>query len=370
MKKILYVTNISRTVNTFFIPHMNMLVENGYSVECACRLKGEHPLDQNRLNNTIIFHDVPFTRNPLDLSNIRAFRQLYKLQKEKRYDSIHVHTPIAALYTRLLKIFFKDVNMIYTAHGYHFYKGSSKLSWIVFYNLEKWLSKYTDKLITINLEDYENSKKFKCKELLKINGVGVETDKYTIISYEKRLKAREGIGLSEDDFVLIMVGEHNKNKNQIQLIKAIEVLEKEYPKIKAILIGDGELINKNRDYIKNHNIKNVKILGFRKDVIELINASDVLCSFSYREGLPKNIIEGLSCAKVILGTRVRGTRDLIEEGINGYCVKLQEYDETVEAIKKLYKIEKKVFEKMQQNSRKKSIEYDMKNILKILKDIY
>ena len=86
MKKILYVTNISRTVNTFFIPHMNMLAENGYSVECACRLKDQHPLDKDRLKEEIVFHDVPFTRNPLNFSNIIAFKKLYKLQKEKKYN--------------------------------------------------------------------------------------------------------------------------------------------------------------------------------------------------------------------------------------------------------------------------------------------
>ena len=138
-----------------------------------------------------------------------------------------------------------------------------------------------------------------------------------------------------------MVGEHNKNKNQIQLIKAMQILEKDYPKIKAIFIGDGELIEKNKKYIKKNNIKNSMILGFRKDVNDLINVSDVICSLSYREGLPRNILEGMICKKIVLGSNIRGVTDLVDNESNGYIVENTNLMEIVCKIRKIYNLDEK-----------------------------
>ena len=362
--KILYVTNITRTVNTFFIPHMNMLVDEGYNVDCACKIDGEIKLDKKKINKKINFYNVPFTRNPLNFKNIIAFLKLYNLQKKNKYDFIHVHTPIASVYTRLLKRFFPSIKMIYTAHGYHFYKNSSKLSWIIYYNIEKYLSKYTDVLITINNEDYEVSKDFKCNRLIKMNGVGVDFSEFKEINENEKIKIRKSIGLEEDDFVIIMVGEHNKNKNQIQLIKSIEALEKKYPKLKAIFIGDGELLQKNIKYINEKKIENAIVLGFRKDVNNLINISDVLCSLSFREGLPKNVIEGLACKKPILATNIRGNNELVKEGINGFLVNCNDLDETKNKINKFINLNINEIENMGEKSYELSKKYEITSILK------
>ncbi|MDK0937059.1 glycosyltransferase family 4 protein [Clostridium perfringens] len=369
-KKILYVTNITRTVNTFFIPHMNMLVNEGYEVDCACKITGEMDLYKENLNNKIRFYDVPFTRNPFNFKNIIAFLKLYKIQKKNNYDIIHVHTPIAAVYTRMLKKFFPTIKMIYTAHGYHFHKNSSKLSWLIFYNIEKYLSMYTDILVTINDEDYEVSKDFKCGKLIKMNGVGVDLSKFKIIDEHKKIKIRKKLGLNEDDFVIIMVGEHNKNKNQIQLIKAIEILEKDYPKIKALFIGDGELLEKNKEYVRRNNIKNAIILGFRRDVNDLINISDIICSLSYREGLPKNILEGMASGKVVLGSNVRGVSDLVMENLNGKKVEVGDISNTIHVIKEFYNMDKVQFKKLGYKSQEIVNEYDLKKILICLRQIY
>lgn len=370
MKKILYVTNITRNVNSFFIPHLNMLIDEGHSVDCACKITGEHAIKKEKLRDGINFYDIPVTRNPLNFKNIISLYKLYKIQKSNKYDVIHVHSPIIGAYTRLLKIVFPTVEMIYTAHGYHFHKGASKLTWLIFYNVEKFLARYTDTLITINDEDYEVSKDFKCKKLIKMNGVGVDLSEFKELGENEKKRIRNEIGVNEDDFILIMVGEHNKNKNQIQLIKAIKEIENKYPKIKAIFIGDGELLEENKRYIKEHNIQNAIILGFRTNVNELINASDILVSLSYREGLPKNIIEGLACKKVIIGTNVRGITDLIERDLNGDIIEVGEVRELIESVEKIYRKPNDKFNEMRENSLIKAKQYDINYILKELKEVY
>ena len=148
MKKVLYVTTVSRTINAFLVPHIEMLLKEGYEVQCACSI--DKPINKGLLEKGVKIYDIPFSRNPLGLGNIRAFNNLVKIQKREKFDIVHVHTPIASIYGRLLKLRFNNLKTIYTAHGYHFLKGGSKLGWIMYYPIEKIMAKLTDTTININ----------------------------------------------------------------------------------------------------------------------------------------------------------------------------------------------------------------------------
>ena len=157
MKKVLYITTVSRTINAFLVPHIEMLLDNGYEVDCACSI--DKPVNEKLQGRGVKVFEVPFSRNPLGIGNIKAFINLIKIQNMNNYDIVHVHTPIAAIYGRLLKLSFPNLRTIYTAHGYHFLKGGSKLGWLLYYPIEKIMAKFTDVIININKEDYEITKK-------------------------------------------------------------------------------------------------------------------------------------------------------------------------------------------------------------------
>ena len=132
------------------------------------------------------YFDVEIARSPFSLRNLKAVITLKKILKNGNYNILHCHTPMGAVVARLAgKKFRKNgLKIIYTAHGFHFYKGAPVLNWIMFYPVEKWLSKYTDILVCINEEDYELAmrKKFKAKKIVKIDGVGVNLEKYNPLS--------------------------------------------------------------------------------------------------------------------------------------------------------------------------------------------
>ncbi|EJT6165239.1 glycosyltransferase family 4 protein [Clostridium perfringens] len=336
MKKILYVTTVSRTINAFLIPHIEMLIENKYQVNCACYIDKE--IDQRLVKKGIKIYNIPFSRNPLSLDNLKAFNELIKIQEENQYDIVHVHTPIASIYGRLLKLKFKNLKTIYTAHGYHFLKGGPKLGWIIYYPIEKMMAKLTDVTITINKEDYEITKtKLKPKKCYLVNGVGLDLNQYKPLSKEKQGFKRKELGLEKDDFVVIMIAELNENKNQIQLIKAMELLKDKYPNIKAISVGEGHKFEELQQEINNRGLKNnFKLLGFRTDVNELINVSDIGILLSYREGLPRNIMELMANGKKVIATDVRGNRDLVCNENIGSLVEVGDFEETTKSIEKFY----------------------------------
>lgn len=370
MKKILYVTNITRNVNAFFIPHINMLFDNGYCVDCACKISGEHEIKKDQFRGNIKFFDIPFMRTPIHFKNFIALYKLFKIQKKENYDVIHVHSPIAGIYTRLLKIFFPSVKMVYTAHGFHFYKGSSKSSWIIFGNLERIFSKLTNILVTINEEDYEVAKTFYCKDVRKINGVGVDPEEFKEISEKEIINKRAKLGIKKEDRVFIMVGEHNRNKNQMMLLKCINEINQQVDNAKFIFIGDGEDLEKNKNYAKENNLKNTYILGFRKDVNQLINISDVVVSLSYREGLPKNLLEGMIKSKCLVGTNIRGNNELIEENKNGNKVDINSLGKLEKIIVGFCNMENKKLNVMKVKSKDIFKKYDIKIVLQELKNLY
>ncbi|WP_291735327.1 glycosyltransferase family 4 protein, partial [Clostridium sp.] len=336
MKKVLYVTTVSRTINAFLIPHINMLLDNGYEVHCACSI--DKPVDKELQRRGVKIFEVPFSRNPLGIGNIKAFIKLEELQRINDYDIVHVHTPIAAIYGRLLKLNFPSLRIIYTAHGYHFLKGGSKLGWILYYPIEKIMAKFTDVTININKEDYEITKeKLKPKKCYLLNGVGLDLDKYKKLSSKEIQEKRKEFGLKDKDFVVLMVAEINKNKNHIQLINAMDILKDKYPNIKVLCIGDGTLKESLEKQIILRNLQNnIFMLGYRLDVNKLINISDIGILLSRREGLPRNIMEFMACGRKVIATDIRGCRDLICDETIGTLVNVDDYESTAKAIEKYY----------------------------------
>lgn len=333
MKKILYVTTVSRTVNAFLVPHIMMLLDQGYLVDIACCVDQE--VNDILLNRGVEVYDLPFTRNPLDLRNLKAFKKLSKIQKENRYETVHVHTPIAALYGRLLKLKYHTLKTVYTVHGFHFHQGGSLSGWLMYYPIEWAMAKFTDQLITINDEDFERGKRLGARATYKVNGVGVTVSDYQLRDYEAKFN-RYKYDLAKDDFVILMIAEVNKNKNHHQMIQAVELLKQRGKSVKVLCAGEGSLFAEVVAEVEKRGLSDsIQMLGYRTDIKELIGVSDIGILLSYREGLPRNIMELMACGKPVIGTNIRGIRDLVIDGETGFLVPVGDAVSTADCIEKL-----------------------------------
>ena len=368
MKKVLYITTVSSTINAFLIPHIKMLISNGYKVDCACFLN--KILDNSLMNLGVKNYEVSFSRNPLGVGNIKAFMKLKDIQRINNYDIVHVHTPIAAMYGRILKLSYPGLRTIYTAHGYHFLKGGSKLGWLLYYPIEKIMAKFSDVIININKEDYEITKnKLKPKKCYLINGVGLDLDKYKKLSDKEVSEKKKEFGINDNDFVILMIAELNKNKNHIQVINAMEVLKKKYSNIKLFCIGEGNMMKFLKEQIIAKDLqKNVFMLGYREDVNNLINISDIGILMSYREGLPRNIMEFMACGRKVIATNIRGCRDLVCNESVGTLVEVDDYEGTAKAIEKYYLLGDRKFE-VSDEMNKYKIEGVNKELLKVYEEL-
>lgn len=317
--KILYVTTISLTMNSFFVPHIEMLVQKGHQVDIACNAE-KLPLNARYEELGCKFYQIDFSRSPLSSGNFRAYRQLKALIKDGGYDIVHCHTPNASVITRLVCRSFRKssgLQVFYTAHGFHFFKGAPKLNWMVYYPVEKFCARYTDKLITINKEDYEVAKAhFKAKQLHYIPGVGIDLSKYENVRSDASA-VRQAIGVPEKAFMLLSVGEINVNKNHKVIVKALALLQD--PNIHYVLAGRGDQEQALMELAQELEVSDqVHLLGYRKDIPDLIHAADVFCFPSYREGLGVAALEAMAGGLPVLTSNVHGINDYSESGKTGF----------------------------------------------------
>ncbi len=313
--RILYVTTIAITMG-FFPEHFKMLLEEGHTVELACN--SENPVPKSVAELGLKVHHIPFSRSPFSKENISAAKQLKKLIKNGKYDIVHTHTPNASVCVRLVcrKLRKKGLKVFYTAHGFHFYKGAPIFNWVIFYPIEWICSWITDVLITINKEDFERAKKkLHAKKVEYVPGVGMDTEKFSI-SIDKQEKRKE-LGVSENDNVLLSVGELSKRKNHKVVIDALKKIDT--TNVKYLIVGKGDLREYIEKKIRGLNLENcVQLLGFRSDIKELCYAADVFVFPSLQEGLPVALMEAMAVGMPVVCSKIRGNTDLIEEGKNGF----------------------------------------------------
>ena len=358
MKKVLYVATVDIHIKSFHIPYLKMLKENGYEVHVATN-------GEEKFEYCDVKHKICIERNPFSLKNIKAIEQLKKIIEKEKFDIIHCHTPMGSVVTRLASKHARNAygtRVIYTAHGFHFYKGAPKINWLFFYPVEKYLSKYTDDLITINNEDYELAiKKFKAKRTHYVPGVGVDPKKFDFeLSQEERHELRKSLGIKDNDIVLIYVAELIKRKNQCMAIESMKELVKENSKYKLLLVGKDSYNGKYQELVKKLNLeKSVVFAGYRKDVPKLMKMSDICISTSVQEGLPVNLIEATMCSLPIVATNCRGNRDVVSETNNGIIVSLNDINEFVNEISKI-----------QLNNKANAKVYKLDKILEKIKNIY
>ncbi|NLZ61717.1 MAG: glycosyltransferase family 4 protein [Acholeplasmataceae bacterium] len=332
-RKILFVAHMDSHIANFHLPYLKWFKKQGYLVHVASNSQEK----TRPINYCDQKYEVQFARSPFSPRNIKAFRQLKKIVSNNEYALIHCHTPIGGVITRIVARKTK-IPVFYTAHGFHFHKHSSLIDWLLFYPIERWLSRYTTELITINEEDFQLAKS-KFKRSCSVNyipGVGVDQNEHYPLTTIENQKNKAKLGLAIDDFVMVCVGELTKNKNQVFLVRAMATVIKTKPKAKLLLLGYGVCTEKLRKLIKKLNLENhVLLLGFRNDVLEIMNFADLVVSSSRREGLPKCLLEALAIGKPMLGSDCRGNVDIIVDGENGYLYQIDNQKDFLQKLAQL-----------------------------------
>lgn len=364
IKKVLFMATTAKGhLNVFHIPYIKLFKQLGWEVHAITNGDEIVPFtDKNYI--------VPIERNPLKRNNLKAVRDVIKIMDEERYDFVTCHTPVGGVIARVAAHKTNTGPVMYTAHGFHFFRGSPLINSLVYKSIEKLLANWTDALVTINNEDYIAAKKFKLKnggKVYKIPGIGVNISKIQNTNIIRLEKCKE-LGINKESLIILNIAELSKRKNQETIIRTFSQIKTKNAVL--LICGTGELEGKLRHLINSLGLENkVKLLGFRKDIDEILKISDIFFFASYQEGLPVAVMEAMAAGLPVLCSDVRGCRDLIEDSKGGYLFNPNDINGFKLSLESLL-ADQSLREKFGDYNMDVVKKYDVKNVIEEMKQIY
>lgn len=368
-KKVLFVASVAKKhILQFHIPYLKWFKEQGYTVH-VCAGNDFEKGEKAHIPYCDKYFRIPFYRSPFATKNITSYKELKKLVKTNHYDIIHCHTPVAAAIARmsLRKERKNGTVMLYTAHGFHFYKGAPKTSKL-YYLIEKMLVKHTDGLITINEEDYTAAENFKGRNkcrVYKIHSIGADFNPVKNPS-RTREEMRAEFDIPKDAFLVMSNSEINENKNITTSIKAVAANEGVY----LLVCGSGKLLDECKALARELGADDrIRFAGYRFDAKELLNCADAFIFPSFREGLGMAAIEAMAAGLPLIVSDNRGTREYAVQGENALVCKAEDTEGFIKAIELLSK-DKDMCRRLGEKGREISEKYELSNAVAEMAEIY
>lgn len=319
MPGVLMVTTVPETLEGFLLPFAAHFRARGVRVDGMARGVSGNPACVKAFDNV---WDMDWSRNPFSPRNLLTEpSRIREIVASQGYDLVHVHTPVAAFVTRFALRKLRaagGLRVIYTAHGFHFYRGCPGMRAVTFRTLEKMAGRWTDYLVVINREDEQTAKRYRLVPPDRVRfmpGIGVDAKRYGLgsIAGVDVERVRAEMGLKDEDRLFLMIAEFIPRKRHRDALHAFARLG--LPDAYLALAGSGPCLAEMQKLAFDLGVASrVRFLGFRRDIPTLIQASTCLLLPSEQEGLPRSILEAMSLGRAVIGTRIRGVTDLLETG--------------------------------------------------------
>lgn len=373
MSKVLMVSTLPVTFTCFLFPFAHHFRKLGWQVD-AMAYQITKSSDCTKAFDRL--WDVEWSRNPLQLGNLwvtpRAIRAIVLAEK---YDIVHVHTPVAAFITRYA---LKDlqqkgqVQVIYTAHGFHFHPHGKPWKNNIFLSLEKLAGKWTDYLITINQVDFKAAQEHQllpADRICYMPGIGVDLDYYDpqLVSDQDIFRFRQELQISSETPLFLSVAEFTPRKRHQDTLQAFAKLAR--PDVHLAIAGAGKLLPAMQQLAVQLGIEQqVHFLGKRQDIAVLMRSAVANILVSSQEGLPRSVMESLALETGVIGSKIRGIQELLADG-GGLLVEMGNVEQITQAMAwtLAHPDEMKM---MGQQGRKLMEKYALPQVVKICDEIY
>ena len=376
--KALMLASVASMLDQFNRNNIALMEKLGYQVDIACNFEEGNTSSEEQVTafrnqmeeEGIETVQIPIPRKISAIGRIiKSYQMVKKLVEENQYDIVHCHSPIGGVITRLAcrKQRKKGLRVIYTAHGFHFYNGAPKKNWLVFYNIERLLARYTDVLITICQEDYELAKRKKLGHSVVYSpGVGIDTD--SIKNLVPKEEKREELGISVKDKIVLSIGELNKNKNHEVILRAIASLDR--TDIHYVICGRGNQEKHLLEVAKQVGMEGrLHLLGFRTDAKEWLKVADIFAFPSFREGLPVSLMEAMAAGLPVVCSKIRGNTDLIQHKKGGYLGASENTEYFAKAIEQILR-KPELGKRMGEYNQNVIQDFDTKQVEKVMYEVY
>ena len=328
----------------------------------------------------IHIHHIAIARSPfLFRQNARALRQLTGLLSQFPIQAIHCHTPVGGVLGRLAGRLFRGrrLPVLYTAHGFHFYKGAPLLNRLLYHPVEWLLARYTDILVVINGEDRHSARRLPLRKggrVWQIPGVGLDRNRFRPLPEEQRRLYRRQMGIGEAQFLLVSVGELNDNKNQRVILEALAKLReagRDIAGIRYVVCGDGFYRQRMEAWIREMDLcGTVTLYGHCVHIPEILGCADAAAFPSKREGLGMAGLEALAVGIPLLAADNRGTREYMEHGKNGFVYRWDDAGGFAQGIETLRAMPKERRREMAEYCRRSAAPFDKACARAVMQEVY
>ena len=363
--KVLMITNKVKTYALGFRNMVEPLTSLGHEIVWAADFSG---YVGNKEEIPCKTEQISIHSNPLKPCNLEALKQLRRIIRQEKIEAIQCSTPIGGMLGRLAGKLEGVKKVIYAAHGFLFFKGAPLLNRTVYKLQERIMAHWTDVLITITDEDYQASQSFRLRGPAKrylVHGAGVEVGRQ--ISVDKAEKCRE-LGLPENAFVIASAGFLNKNKNNRVVIEALAQVPAD--DIYYLICGEGELREELETLASRLGLEDrVRFLGYRTDMGEIMACADVFAMPSFREGVPRALLEAMDLGIACIGSETRGIRELLSYGEGGVLCNPSSAEDYAAGIQKLYG-DPQLRQQMGQLNKETAKDYSKERVQEELLQIY
>ncbi len=381
-KRVLMLASVASMIGQFNMHNLRLLLEIGYEVHVACNFREGNTCNARsiqRLRKTlcgmrVVQHQWDCPRSICAPAQcFKAYRQLRHLVLKYRFAWIHCHSPVGGALARLVG-YPGGGRVIYTAHGFHFYRGAPFYYWLLYYPVEKALSCWTDILITVNREDYQIAKRRLCAgKVYRIPGVGIDAYAANGSNADGRQSFRAAYDIPADAFVLLSVGELSRRKNHQAVIRAVAALVNiSGREVYYVVCGQGAWKDRLYRMAQSYGIANrIRLVGFLEDVEQAYQSADLFVFPSLQEGLPAALMEAMAAGLPCVVSDIRGNRELIDAkgGRRFPAAGKRSKRRLVKALEELLE-DKALRQSCGSYNKKKAKAYDIQVVDRRMRDIY
>ncbi len=382
MKQALIISAVSGFLLKFESDNVQLLQSMGYQVHFASNMQEQfyHFREEQLTQLGVEYHHIEIARSPYMLmQNLRALKQLLQLIRTHGIQLIHCHEPMGGVLGRLAAALLpkQQLRVVYTAHGFHFYRGAPLVNNTVYYTAERLLARFTDSLVLINQEDYTAAKRLRLKaggSVWQIPGVGLDMSTFSLPDPAVRARNRHSHGISEDAFLLLSVGELNENKNHQVILSALKLLKERQllpRELRYGICGDGFLREELEQMIRRFGLSDVvQLFGYCTDIQNYYSMADAVAFPSMREGLGMAGLEALAMGIPVLAAENRGTREYIRSGENGFMCDWNDAEAFAQRILQLYGMSREELEQMHRRCRDSAAAFSREKTRSIMTAVY
>jgi glycosyltransferase involved in cell wall biosynthesis len=328
--KIAHLTTIDMSLRYLLLPQLEAAKELGESIGISADGVFVPELEERGIRHIAL---ASSTRGMNLLADLKAIGQLWKILRRERPDVLHTHNPKPGVYGRIVGRLAGVPIVVNTVHGLYATPESSFLKRVVVYSLEWIASRFSDAELIQSPEDFDllSRRGIMPRSKLRLLGNGVDLERFRANPEARQLVRRE-LGLSDSQVAVGLVARLVEEKGVPELIEAASRLDERYV---VLIVGprDHEKSDAvSEELLARAEADGVRFLGMRKDVDRIYQGIDIFVLPSHREGFPRAAMEAAASGLPVIATDIRGCRQVVEDGVNGFLFPVRDVDALTAAI--------------------------------------